>query len=259
MRRSPLKTPYSFTFSPRSRAIARRRMLCAFEPVKYWSAAPNDSGGTTRRSTCTPESITMLAFVPPAPRTRRTSGSFVNAPMILPASAPAARMSMSPIVSRMRRRLPAATAPLTPRSSSCATIFSTSGSASPSSIRRLLALANSTALRNLSAFFAPMPGTPASFPLRAASANSSTVLMPSFSWTSAAVRGPTPGISIIRRTPGGTPFIASSSFSILPVVIAWTIFFSMPSPMPGSSRSRFSRTSAATSSVRSRRTRAALR
>ena len=84
MRRSPLKTPYSFSLSPRSRAIARRRMLCAFEPVKYWSAAPNDSGGTTRRSTCTPDSITMLAFVPPAPRTRRTSGSFVNAPMILP-------------------------------------------------------------------------------------------------------------------------------------------------------------------------------
>ncbi len=29
-------------------------MLWAFEPVKYWQAAPNCSGSTTRRSTCSP-------------------------------------------------------------------------------------------------------------------------------------------------------------------------------------------------------------
>ena len=51
IRSPPRNTPYSFSF--RSCFCARRRtaMPCAREPVKYCSAAPNDSAGTTRRST----------------------------------------------------------------------------------------------------------------------------------------------------------------------------------------------------------------
>ena len=45
-----LNTPYSFSFKPRPIARSRNAMLCAFDPVKYCSAAPRLSGGTSRRS-----------------------------------------------------------------------------------------------------------------------------------------------------------------------------------------------------------------
>ena len=48
------KTPYSLIFRPRSLARPRRMTLWSFEPVKYCSAAPKLSAGTTRRSTCRP-------------------------------------------------------------------------------------------------------------------------------------------------------------------------------------------------------------
>ena len=40
-------------------------MLCSFEPVKYCRAAPNDSAGTARRSTCTPAGRRSDIFVSP--------------------------------------------------------------------------------------------------------------------------------------------------------------------------------------------------
>ena len=47
-------------------------MLWAFDPVKYWSAAPRDSGATRRRSACIWLVSRMLAFVSPRPSTRST-------------------------------------------------------------------------------------------------------------------------------------------------------------------------------------------
>ena len=40
-------------------------MLCSFEPVKYCRAAPNDSAGTARRSTCMPAFKRSDVFVSP--------------------------------------------------------------------------------------------------------------------------------------------------------------------------------------------------
>src|SRR5580704_4206935 len=55
-RRSTLKRAklYSFNVYPIFRARWRRATLCAFDPVKYCMAAPNDSGGRRRTSTCMP-------------------------------------------------------------------------------------------------------------------------------------------------------------------------------------------------------------
>ena len=82
-------------------------MLCALEPVKYCSAAPQESGGTTRRSTLRPLLVRTDVFFSPVPITSVTYGSSVNACMIGAGFLAAARMSMSPIVSRIRRSDPA--------------------------------------------------------------------------------------------------------------------------------------------------------
>ena len=48
-------------------------MLCSFEPVKYCRAAPNDSAGTARRSTCTPAVRRSDIFVSPRASTEATA------------------------------------------------------------------------------------------------------------------------------------------------------------------------------------------
>ena len=48
------KSPYSLSVNPRASARSRRAMLWAFDPVKYWSAAPRLSEGTSRRSAWNP-------------------------------------------------------------------------------------------------------------------------------------------------------------------------------------------------------------
>src|SRR5580704_10075682 len=60
-------------------ARPRSLVLCSFDPVKYWRAAPKFSAGTMRRSTCNPRLVTMQALVWPWPRTRSTKGSFTKA------------------------------------------------------------------------------------------------------------------------------------------------------------------------------------
>ncbi len=67
-------SPYSFSFKPRAMARSRSAMLCAFEPVKYWSAAPRLSAGTSRRSAWKPPRSSTLPLVSPRPRTRSASG-----------------------------------------------------------------------------------------------------------------------------------------------------------------------------------------
>ena len=96
-------TPYSLIFSPRSLAMPRSTMLCCFEPVKYSSAAPNDSAGTIRRSTCRPLPKRIDIFVSPRPITVSTSGNVANRSITSLAFARSATISRSPIVSRPRR------------------------------------------------------------------------------------------------------------------------------------------------------------
>src|SRR3989344_4494362 len=57
----PRNTPYSLILSFFCCPSRRISMLCVLDPVKYWSAAPNDSCGTTRRSTCKPHRGARLA------------------------------------------------------------------------------------------------------------------------------------------------------------------------------------------------------
>jgi hypothetical protein len=65
-------SPYSESFKPLRTAISRVRMLCAFDPVKYWSAAPHTPGSITRRSTWSPLVVRTLDFVSPRAITRST-------------------------------------------------------------------------------------------------------------------------------------------------------------------------------------------
>src|SRR5262245_66317694 len=78
-------------------------MLCGLEPVKYCNAAPHASTGTTRRSTWRPAAVRIDVFVGPAAMTSATGGRLANAAINGPESADAARMSTSPMLSRIRR------------------------------------------------------------------------------------------------------------------------------------------------------------
>ena len=65
-------SPYSESFRPLRTAISRVLMLWAFEAVKYCSAAPQQPGGTTRRSTWRPLVVRMEVLVSPRAMTRST-------------------------------------------------------------------------------------------------------------------------------------------------------------------------------------------
>ena len=58
-------TPHSLIFSPRSFAMPRRTTLCSFDPVKYCSAAPNDSRGHDAQVDLQPVSSRTDIFVSP--------------------------------------------------------------------------------------------------------------------------------------------------------------------------------------------------
>jgi hypothetical protein len=83
------------------------RTLCACDPVKYCSAAPQLPSGTTRRSAWIPSDVRIEVLASPLAMTSATSGSPRNAAISAAGSAATARMSTSPIVSRIRRSDPA--------------------------------------------------------------------------------------------------------------------------------------------------------
>ena len=93
-------SPYSDNLSFLRTAICRTATLCAWEPVKYCSAAPQASSGTTRRSACSPAAVRMEVLVGPLTITPATSGWVMKAAISGAESSAAARMSTSPIVSR---------------------------------------------------------------------------------------------------------------------------------------------------------------
>ena len=96
--------PYSDSFSFCLIAICLIATLCAAEPVKYCSAAPQASSGTTRRSAVRPLAVLTVVLAGPLATTSRPAA---NAVISGAESSAAARMSMSPMVSRHRRSEPA--------------------------------------------------------------------------------------------------------------------------------------------------------
>src|SRR2546426_688073 len=109
MRRSSWtwNTPYSLIFSPFLTAFSRSLTLWSLLPVKYCRAAPNDSGSTPRTSAWMPTSSTTLERVGPFARTCFTLPKAVNTSITGSGFELVTRISMSPIDSFMRRRLPA--------------------------------------------------------------------------------------------------------------------------------------------------------
>ncbi len=158
---SPLSasnTPYSDSFSPRRTAIVRVRMLCALDPVKYWSPAPHESGGSTRRSTWSPSPVRTDVFFVPRAITSAASGSSHSAAMNGPDFRAATRMSRSPTVSRIRRSDPAYAHRRHPVTScSAPTISSAVSSATDSGTRAPACRSSSIPCRMLSCVFSPNP------------------------------------------------------------------------------------------------------
>ena len=195
--------PYSFSFRPRWIARSRRTMLCAFEPVKYWSAAPRLSRGTRRRSAWKPPHRRTLDFVSPCARIRSTSLYPVNTSMS-DAGAPAARMSRSPQVSQPRRRLPTIEISASGACSrSAATSPAAVSCASAISRRPMNRRCSSRAFRMSASFFPPIPFISRMRPSRAACSSSSSVRMPSSPYSRATVFGPTPCRCSRSSTVGG--------------------------------------------------------
>ncbi len=172
-------SPYSESFSPAFTAIVRSRMLCALEPVKYTSAAPQSSGGTTRRSTWRPWAVRTEVLVGPLAMTSVTYGSEVRAAVSGAESSAAASTSTSPMVSRIRRSDPAYAHRVQPTAVSAARTSSASAVATSIPTRPPAARRSSIPWRIRSALRSPNPATSCRRSARIASASSSTEPMPS--------------------------------------------------------------------------------
>ena len=174
-------TPYSFIFRSRSMATLRRATLWALLPVKYWSADPNSSGATTRRSTRTP-SRRMLALPLPASMTSSASSQSAKSSTTVWGSSLPTSTSTSPMVSFQRRSDPASSMRSTASwRRNAPTTRSPRGRASPSRSRWLAWRASGMPSRMFCSVFAPKPLTAWISPALAALSRSSRVLMPSSS------------------------------------------------------------------------------
>ena len=228
-----LNKPYSFSLNPRAIARSRSATLCSLLPVKYWSAAPKRSSGTTRRSTCTPVVVWTLVFVSPLASTFATSSRVRNASISLAGSFADARMSMSPIVSLPRRRLPAyATRSTNGRRPSSATIRSASGIASAMRTRPRELSANAIASVMFAIVFAPMRGSFATAPESIASLSDARSTTPASTHSARAVFGPIPWIPSTSLSPGGTCARSSSSSDIVFFSANSCTFAAVDAPRP---------------------------
>ena len=210
--------PYSDSLSFLRTAICRTATLCAADPVKYCSAAPQVSSGTTRRSAWSPVAVLIEVLVGPLAITLATSGWAVNAAISGAESPAAARTSTSPIVSRHRRSEPAYAQRWQPGTAdSAATIVVAVCMATSSVTRSRPCRYTSIPARRRSSLLAPNPVRPSSRPALIAAASSSTDVTPR-SWLSWRARlGPRPGTLVSSSTPGGIRARRSSSGPIDPV------------------------------------------
>jgi hypothetical protein len=90
----------------------------------------------------------------------------------------------------------------------------------------------SMALRMFSSVFSPMPGRSRSSLRSIAAARSSTLAIPSSSWSRTAVLGPTPGTLVRATNPGGNRARNSSSLAIDPVSTSSRILDAVLFPTP---------------------------
>ncbi len=195
-------------------------MLWVFEPVKYWQAAPNCFGSTTRRSTCRPVVVSTEVLVSPLPITSRTVGIFTNASRTAAGSLEAATMSTSATVSRSLRRLPQYRARSTSgRAWRAATNSSAIGSATEIGRRSSGpdAAIRSIACCSFSSAFAPRPRSSRTRWLASAALSSSRFETPSSLRSRASVLGPTPGIRLSSTKAGGYLRRSDSSLAIVPL------------------------------------------
>ena len=187
--------PYSEIESLRRTASSRSATLCCFEPVKWWSRLPYDSGGTTRRSKRRPSLATTVAFVLPLATISSTHGSCVKWSISATGSLAVAMMSRSRTCSLRRRTLPAS---LTWSAAGCsrrsATTARTAGSARPrSGFCSIFFFGVASALRTFSSVFGPSPVSVRSCSVSAAFFRSASVSTPSSCQIRRAVFGPRPG------------------------------------------------------------------
>ena len=226
--------PYSEIESLRRTASSRSATLCCFEPVKWWSRLPYDSGGTTRRSKRRPSLATTVAFVLPLATISSTHGSCVKWSISATGSLAVAMMSRSRTCSLRRRTLPAS---LTWSAAGCsrrsATTARTAGSARPrSGFCSIFFFGVASALRTFSSVFGPSPVSVRSCSVSAAFFRSSSVSTPSSCQIRRAVFGPRPGRCMNSTTSGGTRCSRLASASIRPSSTIWTIFSSIVLPIP---------------------------
>ncbi len=239
--------------------------LCSLLPVKYISAAPKLAGSTTRKSACiAPASSTVRtdALVSPCTSTSAAAGCSTNAAKIASrCSGPppqAMRMSMSPMVSLPRRRLPAYSIRSTPGSGRRSSTSSVASAwAVPMRVRWLAVSANLRFFCRFSIFFLPKPLSSANSPVASFASRSLSDSTPASCQSWATVLGPSPGTFITCGSPAGICAMSCWWSAIWPVSRNSTIRSAVPLPMPSSLGSRAGSISA-TSRVMSSRMRATL-
>src|ERR1700691_3050273 len=229
-----LNRPYSDSLSFFRTAISRTATLCACDPVKYCNAAPQESSGITRRSTCRPAAVRIEVLVGPEAITEAASGMPVSAAINGPESSAAARMSTSPMVSANRRSEPAGahrwhpeTAPIT------STTRAAVSSATFSRTRPPAASSSSMPRSSFSSLLLPKPRRPASRPALIASRSSSGEPTWSSRYSSRARFGPSAGILVSWSTPSGICARSPSSSAKVPVSPISATFLAMALPTPG--------------------------
>ena len=147
-----------------------------------------------------------------------TPGSFVNASMTGPESLAATRMSISPMVERIRRRLPAGSAATTPFTFfNWAMICCASGQARPRGMRPERRESASIPARIAASDFSPMPGRSRSLPALAAFSNCGSVVILSAFQIMPIFFGPRLGTLSHSARLAGTSFFSFSRNWSLPV------------------------------------------
>ncbi len=188
-------------------------------------------------SICSWSAVMIDDFVSPLASVSAAMGSDTKASITPSESSAATRMSMSPIVSRKRRRLPAYSARATLGSARIASRISAAmGNVRMIGIRRssLWRPSRSIAVEIFSSDLAPRPGRVRSCCSATATLSCSTVSIPSSRRIASTVLGPSPGIRINSTRLGGYLSRSFSRPAKVPDATYSMIFSAVDLPMPGS-------------------------
>ena len=226
--------PYSFRRRPLLMAISRRAMLCSLEPVKCCRAAPHSFGSTTRRSTCRSSSRRIEALVGPWASTSLTTGNRTKCSVASAGITAAARISMSPMVSFIRRTsqrprrtgrsgrgggvLPACRQPARRPRGAVGGRVATSA-----------ALPEAVGLR----VWRQSPERSQAMGSGRGASSSGVWTSRPFSPGSVPATGPIPSMSSSRSTPRGIACCSSSRYGLRQVRRNWPSFWAIDGPSPG--------------------------